>query len=243
MKNNLKNWRSLVAMVGIIVGLAIVSVPRASAYDPTPGVVPPAENVFGRPYGGWAVAWWQWVLSIPESTNPLNDKTGDNCAVGQSSGPVFFLVNSLVGSVERSCTVPRGKAIFFPIINAECSTTGSSLFHGDNEVELRSCAGEFGDAIDVKSLKVTVDGEELYDLQDHRAQSSIFNFTLPDDDVFDEDATVGSSVSDGYYVWLKPLQPGIHTIHFEGACAVGSLCEGFLSQNVTYIITVPNTTP
>jgi len=241
MKNNLKNWRSLVAMVGIIVSLAIVSVPRASAQDPTPGVVPPDENVFGRPYGGWAVAYWQWVLSIPKSTNPLNDKTGDNCAVGQSSGPVFFLANSIdEASVERSCTVSSGKAIFFPIIHVECSTASASLYYGGNEVELRNCAGEFGDTIDVESLKVTVDGEEVDNLQNYRAQSAVFNITLPHDDIFDEEATVGSSVSDGYYVMLEPLQPGTHTIHFEGACAVGSICdEGLLSQNVTYIITVP----
>ncbi len=40
-KNNLKNWRSLVAMVGIIVGLAIVSVPKAFADGPKRSVFPP----------------------------------------------------------------------------------------------------------------------------------------------------------------------------------------------------------
>jgi hypothetical protein len=238
MKNNLKNWRCVVAMVGIVVGLAIAPAPRAFANDPNPNVFSPAENVFGMTYGDWSAAWWQWVLSIPSLTNPLNDTTGANCAAGQSSGPVFFLVGSFVGTVTRTCMVSRYKAIFFPIINTECSTAEDAPFHGDNEAELRTCVGSFGDALDVGSLKVSVDGKKVHGLKDHRAQSPVFNFTLPTDNILGVDATVGSSVSDGYYVMLNPLKPGDHTIHFEGACAVGSPCEGF-SQDVTYNITVP----
>jgi len=238
MNNNLKNLRSVAAMVGIIVGLAIVPVPMAFAHDPNPDVFSPDENVFGMTYGDWSAAWWQWVLSIPAPTNPLNDTTGANCAAGQSSGPVFFIVGSFVGTVTRTCTVPRNKAIFFPIINTECSTAEAPPFHGDNEAELRTCAGGFGDALDIRSLKVSVDGKKVRGLKDHRAQSPVFNFTLPTDDILGVNATVGSSVSDGYYVMLEPLKPGDHTIQFEGACAVGSPCEEF-SQNVTYNITVP----
>lgn len=238
MNNNLKNLRSVAAMVGIIVGLAIVPVPRAFAHDPNPNVFSPDENVFGMTYGDWSAAWWQWVLSIPAPTNPLNDTSGANCAAGQSSGPVFFIVGSFVGTVTRTCTVPRNKAIFFPIINTECSTAEAPPFHGDNEAELRTCAGGFGDALDVGSLKVTIDGRKVHRLKDHRAPSPVFHFTLPTEDILGVDATVGSSVSDGYYVMLEPLKPGDHTIQFEGACAVGSPCEEF-SQNVTYNITVP----
>ena len=239
MINNLKNWRSVATMVGIFMGLAIAPVSRAFADNQTTNVFSPDKNVFGKAYGDWSAAWWQWVLTIPAATNPLNDKTGVNCAVGQSSGPVFFLVGSFVGTVNRTCTVPRDKAVYFPIINAECSTVEPPPFHGDNEAELRTCAGRYGDAFDVSSLKVTVDGQQVKGLKDYRAQSPVFNFTLPADDILGVTATIGSSVDDGYYVMLQSLKPGNHTIHFEGACKRSSFCYGSFSQDVTYYITVP----
>src|SRR5437899_1087429 len=53
-----------------------------------PGVFAPSSKPFGKTYGEWSAAWWQWVLSIPKRDNPLADPTGEKCAVGQS-GPVW----------------------------------------------------------------------------------------------------------------------------------------------------------
>jgi hypothetical protein len=62
--------------------------------------------------------WWQWALSIPTVVNPLEDTTGANCMVGQSD-PVWFLAGFFNGSAAtRSCSVPEGAALFFPVINA-----------------------------------------------------------------------------------------------------------------------------
>src|SRR4030081_3634226 len=69
-------------------------------------------------YGQWSARWSQWALAIPKGTNPLLDTTGAKCAVGQG-GPVWFLAGTFgSGSVSRSCTVPAGKALFFPVVNA-----------------------------------------------------------------------------------------------------------------------------
>jgi hypothetical protein len=32
-----------------------------------PRVLPPHSHPLGKTYGEWAVAWWQWALSIPEA--------------------------------------------------------------------------------------------------------------------------------------------------------------------------------
>jgi hypothetical protein len=47
-------------------------------------------------------------------------------------------------------------------------------------------------------------------------------------------ATEGYSVSDGYWVMVKPLSPGTHVIHFEGSWTAA----GGAVQNVTYYLTV-----
>lgn len=68
---------------------------------------------------GLAAEWWQWVLSIPESVNPLLDETGDDCVVGQR-GPIWFLAGTFFGgTAERECPVPSGTRLFFPVINSE----------------------------------------------------------------------------------------------------------------------------
>src|SRR5262249_651342 len=80
-------------------------------------VLPPAPF---RPafetYSTLAAGWWEWALTQPASTNPILDTTGANCGVGQS-GLVFYLAGNFGGSSSRTCTVPYGKTIVFPILN------------------------------------------------------------------------------------------------------------------------------
>jgi len=103
----------------MIVGL-LGAVPVAFAKNPNPGVIPPQAKAHGMTYGEWSAKWWQWAVSLPLDHNPLAD-TAD-CSTGQL-GSVWFLGGSFVSSTEeRDCTVPPGKALFFPIINVECST-------------------------------------------------------------------------------------------------------------------------
>ena len=92
-----------------------------------------------------SAAWWQWALSIPASVNPLGDPTGSLCGVGQH-GKVWFLGGTLDGSpANRSCKVPAGTAIFFPVINAECSVIEDQTLQ--NKAELQACAKGFMDLV------------------------------------------------------------------------------------------------
>lgn len=238
MKTNTRNWQNTVAIVGIIFVLGIVPY-RATASDPV--VFAQNEAVVGMTYGDWSAAWWQYILSIPISDNPLmddgSDTTGTTCRVGQSSGPVFFLAGSWVGEVVRHCTVPS-VPLFFPIINAECSDIEGPPFYGSNAHERRICAAELIDGVDVGSLEVTVDGKEVPALGYFRVQSPDFQFTMPrhDNILGLKNVTSGNAASDGYYVMLERLTPGSHVIHFKGECVSGD-CEGFL-QDITYYLNV-----
>jgi hypothetical protein len=75
--------------------------------------------------GELAADWWKWALSKPAAENPLiggdPDYSEDQCD-GQSAtdmpGKKWFLAGTLDGSqVERTCTVPVGKQLFFPVGN------------------------------------------------------------------------------------------------------------------------------
>lgn len=237
MKNNLKNSRRIVAIVGIFIGMTTMPVSRAFADGTNPDIFPAEENVFGMTYGDWSAAWWQYGLSVPKATNPVLDTTGVNCGAGQSAGPVFFLVGAATTDpVTRLCTVPTGKALVFPIINIECSTVESPPFFGNNGQALRTCAAAFADGVDPGTLNATVDGKKVKNLKDFRVQSPVFDFLPTADNYLDlPGMTSGLSVSDGYWLIVEPLSAGNHVIHFEGAFASGP-GAGF-SQDVTYNLT------
>lgn len=166
---------------------------------------------FDIPYGDWTAKWWQWALSIPQDVNPVGDPTGRYCGQNQV-GPVWFLAGTFGGSAERACTVPEGKALLFAPVNVECSY--AEFPDLKSEEDLRECAKSGQDL--VTELDVTVDGVKLGNLKDYRVQSPLFNFTLPESNVFGLPATTTEAVSDGNWVFLKPLPPGNHTIHSKG---------------------------
>jgi hypothetical protein len=55
----------------------------------------------------------------PQPLNPATEPTSKNCAINQT-GPVWFLPGTTGGAAERTCTIPAGKAILFPVISSEC---------------------------------------------------------------------------------------------------------------------------
>jgi hypothetical protein len=133
----------------------------------------------------------------------------------------------------RTCTIPSGQAILFPIINGECSTAEGN---GNTEADLRACANSQMDA--VTTLQASVDGVVLTDLQTFRAQSPLYQFTAIDGNPFGIPAGTTDSVADGFWIMLHPLSPGIHTISFAGALNLPS--GGSFSTSVQYkLIVVP----
>src|SRR5262249_23355053 len=115
-------WQRVMVVCGVLVALTLTALTlgaRASDGNLNPRVLPPSSTAFGMSYGAWSAAWWQYVLSQPASSSPLNDPTGAGCGVGQF-GQVFFLVGAGGGgaATRDQCRVPEGKALFFPLVNA-----------------------------------------------------------------------------------------------------------------------------
>jgi len=160
-----------------------------------PPIVPP--DLFRPVYSLLAEKWWLWAFSIPVSEHPLFDPTGELCNVGQS-GPVWYLGGSFVGGeVDRTCTVPGGKFIFFPLLNTECSSLEPEPFICSNKSECLECNDKFYSPEDELSLEI--DGVNVGHLQKFRVQSRLFHFTLGEDSIFGLPAgTSGVSLADGY---------------------------------------------
>jgi hypothetical protein len=175
---------------------------------------------YGLTYGEWTARWWQWAYSIPRDIHPAYDDSGKYCVEGQS-GPVWFLAGTYEHPAERYCTIPAGKAILLPILNSECSY---AEFTGlDNEEELRQCAKRIQDS--VVHLEASIDGVPVSGLEQYRIQSPLFNLTLGQNNILDLPAnTTTQAVSDGNWLFLKPLSLGEHVIYFKG---------GLVARNIT----------
>ena len=173
----------------------------------------PNTTLHGISYAEWTARWWKWAAQTPHDLNPVTDETGAHCNVAQE-GPVWFLAGSFGGQVERTCAIPSGKDILFPLINAECSEVEYPDIHTD--AELKKCAASQNEG--VTELTTSIDGVKLdeSELRSYRVQSPRFEVVFPEGNVFGVPAGSTKAISDGYWVFLKALPPGNHIIHFRG---------------------------
>ncbi len=197
---------------------------------PTPPTVV-AVQTYGATYGELSARWWQWLLSIPAAVNPNLDTTGANCGQGQYDD-VWFLAGTFGGSVERSCSIPVGKPIFFPLIN----TIAFKPSGGETLVDLRRQAAAFIDA--VTGLNCTLDGGACFqDRSGFRVRSPSFTVIAPPKGVLPPrklsvPGNTDPIVSDGYWLLLDPPTSGPHTIQFSATTSGG------FTVDVTYNLMV-----
>src|SRR5215813_8367131 len=116
MRVRVASQKNVAAVLGLALSLALQSTAMLAG-TANPGILPINSSPEGKSYGSWAVAWWQWALSIPDAQNPAEDTTGANAGVGQTGG-VWFLGSTfgdLSSPIVRTFTVPPGKLIFMPV--------------------------------------------------------------------------------------------------------------------------------
>ena len=239
------------ALVGILV-LACLTPGPVLAMKLFAGI---QEDPGGQTYGRWAAEWWQWAFGVPAATNPVDDLTGANCAERQVDD-VWFLAGTFGDMpVVRDCTIPEDTSLFFPLINSGLFAFLNDPPETRTEEFLRAGAACKFPA----ELFLEVDGKEIdeKDLQrlftgpsdsqapgqqqkQERVITPLFNVQLPPGNIFGLDENVipelvlSPSAEEGYYMFLKPLSPGEHVVHWV---ATGCFAESAL-QDITYDLTV-----
>ncbi len=177
------------------------------------------ERPFGLSYSDWTVKWWNWIIQIPKEINPLFDINGKNAYLNQIDSNVFFLCQTLESSDKipvRNIKIPKETSVFMPIIN------WISILHedGENDQELLSTARERMNA--VKDLQININELELTtnQLKEFRVQSPIVDMFLPKKNIFDHPSRKTRIVSDGFWIFLKPISDSIR-IESLGSCSSG----------------------
>jgi hypothetical protein len=211
--------------------------------------------VYGNTYGNWSAAWRQWADSLPIDNHPLFDTAP--CSKGQS-GPVWFLGGKFCSDqtgvcqdqtnliASRSCDIPAGKALYFPIFNMSClyeeAQSELCVTAGPLVSEIRAVLDDLVNQS--KNLQVTWDGMTVNDnylKENFRVQSPMYLTTVPNNNLYQFGGEAGivkgqySAVDDGIYIMLAPPKKGRHTLNIK---ATTPPLFGGNRYNITYDLIV-----
>ena len=180
--------------------------------------------------------WIEWISEQPWQAGPLFDDDGSRCGLAQSGG-TWFLVGTTGGTAERSCTIPAGKKLFFPLVNrwvvqypeevdAEFIADATEYLHGNREA--------------VCGLTLRINGEDLLPDLETMDEELYAEQLTPFETVYGEDNLVGDpsfagtymNMAEGHWALLHPLPAGDYDLEFGGKQCHGE--EVYFDVLVTY---------
>jgi hypothetical protein len=142
----------------------------------------------------------------------------------QNTMILLFGVYDLTYSTK--CNISSAKPILVPLLVGECDPTVPEPRTITRKIEdLWTCAKDADEGF--KAWEVRLDNRVLFkkagnegvnaNLKDEILvrNSSLFDFTMPQVNRYEADAGVYPPVVDGYYLILKPLPPGEHTLTYK----------------------------
>jgi hypothetical protein len=171
----------------------------------------------GLSWEDWTVKWWQWLLSIPLKDNPGMNIKDEWVELSPAESDVVFLVGAYAGSVSRKCVIPNEKSILVPIITFTTSYVEEPHLKTESDLILRA-------RYDINGMtrkEAMIDGITLSDVEKYRVQSPVFDLVYPLNNVWNLSPGHSRAISDGYWLFLRPLNPGRHHIHTGGSCSSG----------------------
>ncbi len=224
MTNSAKWWLTALLMALWSAALAAGNADKGVGNLGNPKVAPPDSMPYGKSYSQWSTEWWLYVM--PKTLDVLPFGHGTDGTIGQS-GPVWFLGGSFTGdNLVRQITVPAGTALFFPLLDCECSTLETGEWHGSDEASLRACANGWINNYALQGLwgpiYCVLDGVSIKNPEKYRFETSLMSITLPggmESNIFGVPTTEPTpvlSVGDGIYLFLNPLPVGVHQLEFNG---------------------------
>ncbi|MFB7377292.1 signal protein [Kitasatospora purpeofusca] len=140
--------QTVLALGALLLATACTSAPdhrTAAPARPTPAEEPaespaPPLAVHTLTSAEVQFGWWNWAAASPADRSPVLDRSGRWCAQRQPED-IWYLAGTTGGeAVERTCTVPVGLPVLFPLVTrtgeaADCTTfmdraMGSAVLDG-----------------------------------------------------------------------------------------------------------------
>ncbi len=186
---------------------------------------------YGSSYSEWMGKWWQWHISLPNKVNeqdksnlslihPREAYAPEKCAWNQNNKNVWFLadgrslgLSEFINPEIRKCTVPHDKALLVQIYGGGCDYSEGSK----TDEELKNCINI---GLDTVRFSAKVDGVPVMSSEyrnDFLPNLYLYNITYTNDNIYDAIPGTYRAMADGYFLFLKPLSIGNHTIEFNEA--------------------------
>ena len=195
--------------------------------------LPPDARVAGKSASEWSAAWWQWAFAQPDGLRAYQDPTGAACTQGQQGAVWFLAGTSGSDAVKRRCAVPKGKYLFFPVINmVNFSPRGAHLPCAEVQ------AGAAANNDHLQHAIVKLDGVVVPDVARFRARTEKC-FDLFARARYIEDSSIYTpAASDGYWLMVEPPSPGHHRLSVRANYANPHTAYGEMIQYFDYDIDV-----
>jgi hypothetical protein len=214
-------------------------------------------SIDAKPYGKtleeWAKEYWQWNVGLPPGDIPKDVNTNlDKCMVGSDKQNTMILLLGVYDlTYSTKCNISSAKPILVPLLVGECDPTVSEPGTKTGKIDdLWACAKDADEGF--KAWEVRLDNRVLFkkagneEVNGHLIDnilvrnSSLFNITIPQVNRYEADAGVYPAVVDGYYLILKPLPPGEHslTYKFTQEQKIPGADLTYVNGDATYLLTV-----
>lgn len=220
-------------MKKLLLSISILLATNSYALSFEDAMVQPGDSVAGKRLNEYANTWWQWTYTMPKEVSPVRDTTGRYCHVGQQ-GDVWFLAGGYgTSKIKRTCEIPAGKHIFFPVINmvywpryegsASCENVKkSAALNNDKLLSIE---------IELDSMKA------LNPAKTRIASENCFNLLglVPKEY---NPRNIYPAATDGYWVMLKPLTKGTHILKFNAMYNRDKGAYSKMAQDIEYELVV-----
>ena len=212
--------RLTASAIAFVLVLAIVG-PASAGHGAGRGYMPANAKVHGHTLSEIGGMWTEWGFNSPADVNPL---VANRCEQSPTDKKMWFLPVSLGGDYAVGCDVPDGAFIVLFAGGYECSEAEGN---GSTEAELTTCAAAGFDLLTL--IQVSLDGKPAKHLDRYVVTTPLVE--LPGPNLFGVDPT--PSVTKGYFLILRPMKHGAHTLR-----AYDEFASIPFTAGITYNITV-----